>query len=334
MNPDRLKNIRIESGKTQQELAKELGISLSALGNYERGDRTPDADFLVSMAKLFGITSDYILGLSDSPRPEKPWPSATPVVAVEAVEHIKDAVEEMLSSAVTTSYGADVFKAYALIFQILVEINEFVEKKLFELQLSYPSFRGFGDELNVTFDGMSLMSALVANNSNAIEFAEKVDSALISIDDKILETSRRIHYILTKIVTEAIRGKPIDLTEVSDAIGDPCLSKAFELSVLEYNELLEDNKDDMTLPDKKRLPTELRQVLTLQKELGELGILQHDGAGIGVIIDFLRRNADLLKARISSSKMMPDANDEQWHSFLQGRETARELRSKTDEEER
>lgn len=59
-----IKVLREERGLTRQELAKELGISLSALGNYERGDRTPDADLIITLAYHFGVSSDFILGLT------------------------------------------------------------------------------------------------------------------------------------------------------------------------------------------------------------------------------------------------------------------------------
>lgn len=46
---------------SQQELAKKLGVSASAVGMYEQGRREPDCETLVALARLFGVSTDYLL---------------------------------------------------------------------------------------------------------------------------------------------------------------------------------------------------------------------------------------------------------------------------------
>ena len=46
---------------SQAELADRLGISPSAVGMYEQGRREPCGALLVSMAKEFGVTTDFLL---------------------------------------------------------------------------------------------------------------------------------------------------------------------------------------------------------------------------------------------------------------------------------
>lgn len=58
----RLQLLRQEKKWTQAELAAKLGISKSTVGMYELGNRAPDNDLLVAIAKLFGVTTDYLLG--------------------------------------------------------------------------------------------------------------------------------------------------------------------------------------------------------------------------------------------------------------------------------
>lgn len=58
----RLKQLRLASGKTQQDLADELGISPSTIGMYEQGRRQPDQATLILMSDYFGVSSDYLLG--------------------------------------------------------------------------------------------------------------------------------------------------------------------------------------------------------------------------------------------------------------------------------
>ena len=62
---ERLKELRIEKGLTQEQLAKETGLSRSAIGFWENGARIPLATVVIALAKYFGVTSDYLLGLAD-----------------------------------------------------------------------------------------------------------------------------------------------------------------------------------------------------------------------------------------------------------------------------
>lgn len=61
----RLRSLREERGLTQKELAEALQISQAALGNYERGERSPDAELLVKLASYFSTSTDYLLGISN-----------------------------------------------------------------------------------------------------------------------------------------------------------------------------------------------------------------------------------------------------------------------------
>lgn len=61
---DRFRELRGE--RTQAEFADFLGISRPTVGFYENGDRVPDAIILKQIAERCGVTSDYLLGLSDN----------------------------------------------------------------------------------------------------------------------------------------------------------------------------------------------------------------------------------------------------------------------------
>jgi len=60
-----LLKLREEMGISQEMAAKSLNVSRSALGYYERGERQPDASFIIKAADFFGVTADYLLGRSD-----------------------------------------------------------------------------------------------------------------------------------------------------------------------------------------------------------------------------------------------------------------------------
>jgi len=53
----------------QEDLANLLGVSRQAISNYEKGERYPDPQMLSRMARLFKVSSDYLLDLTDDPKP-------------------------------------------------------------------------------------------------------------------------------------------------------------------------------------------------------------------------------------------------------------------------
>lgn len=70
---ERLKALRNEKQKTLRELAENLNIPYSTLANYERGEREPSYENLVTIADFFGVTTDYLIGRSDFKTPEEEY---------------------------------------------------------------------------------------------------------------------------------------------------------------------------------------------------------------------------------------------------------------------
>jgi len=60
-----LKDLRIDSDMTQEQVAKELGISVSHYGHFEAGIREPNLHTLIGLCKLFHVSSDYLLGITE-----------------------------------------------------------------------------------------------------------------------------------------------------------------------------------------------------------------------------------------------------------------------------
>lgn len=57
----RIAALRRQAGMSQADLARQLGCSASAVGMYEQGRREPPSDLLVQLARIFGVTTDYLL---------------------------------------------------------------------------------------------------------------------------------------------------------------------------------------------------------------------------------------------------------------------------------
>ncbi|MDG4967419.1 XRE family transcriptional regulator [Lactococcus lactis] len=59
---ERLKSLRLESGKTQKEVAQELDILTEAYRRWENGRSNPKKDSLEKLAKVFNVSVSYLLG--------------------------------------------------------------------------------------------------------------------------------------------------------------------------------------------------------------------------------------------------------------------------------
>lgn len=92
---EQIKELRLEHDISRSDLAESLGISLSALGNYERGERVPDADLVVKFARYFSVTTDYLLGMSEHKTAEYEAMSKTIPLSDEAIDFIKDCSPEL-----------------------------------------------------------------------------------------------------------------------------------------------------------------------------------------------------------------------------------------------
>ena len=62
----RVKELRIECGWTQKEVAEKLKTTTSAVCDWEKGRTQPDLEMLVALATLFNVSVDYLLGLSEA----------------------------------------------------------------------------------------------------------------------------------------------------------------------------------------------------------------------------------------------------------------------------
>ena len=62
----RLKKLREQKRLNQTELANLLKVSNGSISKWERGDRQPDYETLENIADTFNVTTDYLLGRSDS----------------------------------------------------------------------------------------------------------------------------------------------------------------------------------------------------------------------------------------------------------------------------
>ena len=61
----RIAMLRKEKGWGQKNLASLLKVSVSTVSNYEQGVHLPDLPMLCRLTELFGVSADYLLGITD-----------------------------------------------------------------------------------------------------------------------------------------------------------------------------------------------------------------------------------------------------------------------------
>ena len=62
----RLKSLRQEKNLTQQQLAEKLGIVKASVSSYEQNANSPSLEVFVQLCKIFDVSADFLLGLSDN----------------------------------------------------------------------------------------------------------------------------------------------------------------------------------------------------------------------------------------------------------------------------
>ena len=62
---EKLKELRLEKGIGQIELAKEIKVSKGIISLWENGLREPKLSNLVALSRFFGVSIDYLAGLEN-----------------------------------------------------------------------------------------------------------------------------------------------------------------------------------------------------------------------------------------------------------------------------
>lgn len=66
MIADRIKFLREQKQITQSELAKQLGITRSSVNAWEMGISVPSTQYIVELANIFNVSTDYLLDVETS----------------------------------------------------------------------------------------------------------------------------------------------------------------------------------------------------------------------------------------------------------------------------
>lgn len=68
---DKIKSLREARSLTQAQMAEKTGINVNTLASYERNIREPRIEVITQLCNFFGVSSDFLLGLSPYPNTEQ-----------------------------------------------------------------------------------------------------------------------------------------------------------------------------------------------------------------------------------------------------------------------
>ena len=85
---ERIKELRLARNMSQVELANLLNVTKQSVSNWENDNIQPSVEMLIKISKVFGVTTDYLLGLDDTPRLDVSG------LSIETIAHLSVLIED------------------------------------------------------------------------------------------------------------------------------------------------------------------------------------------------------------------------------------------------
>lgn len=91
MIAEKVKKLREQKGLSQAELARLLGITRSSVNAWEMGISVPSTQYIVDLAGVFEISTDYLLGVDSSSTVSVAGLTDADILLVHSIiEHLKN----------------------------------------------------------------------------------------------------------------------------------------------------------------------------------------------------------------------------------------------------
>ena len=87
---DQIKKFRTKQGMTQQNLADKLFVTAQAVSRWENGEVEPSLSTITNMAKIFGVSTDEMLGIDPVEKTEEVSAPEKEDVPTETVEKMEE----------------------------------------------------------------------------------------------------------------------------------------------------------------------------------------------------------------------------------------------------
>ena len=91
MIAEKVKKLREQKGLSQAELARLIGITRSSVNAWEMGISVPSTQYIVDLAGVFEISTDYLLGVDSSSTISVAGLTDSDIILVHSIiEHLKN----------------------------------------------------------------------------------------------------------------------------------------------------------------------------------------------------------------------------------------------------
>ena len=98
-----LKRFRRDFGLHQKTVAQKVGVIPQVYSRYENDQRPPTVPLLIALAQAYDVTTDYLLGLTDEPRPKSLPPDSARLM--DTILGCRDLIQSALDERAKASSG-------------------------------------------------------------------------------------------------------------------------------------------------------------------------------------------------------------------------------------
>lgn len=116
---EKIRKLREETGTSQQKIADLLGVTRQSLSLYEKGERTINVESLGKLAEFFGVSADYLLGLSDVRSTEQDMRTACEVtgLAEKTIKSLQALIKVKSNPIVSDFSGEEIIQVLEMCIQ-------------------------------------------------------------------------------------------------------------------------------------------------------------------------------------------------------------------------
>ena len=232
---ERLKQLRIEKGENQSDVATYLEVSVQSYSAYE-GSREPKYNLLKKIAKYFGVSTDYLLGASDLRTPENVSIAQETGLSDLAIIRLKQIKEMGYSGYLSELIFSSGFTA------ALSQINNYFELKLeseYNTIIRSEDLPALKESKEVW--GATVHRSMFANMYKSLA-KEKLAEAVDESFPKINETMKIINETIEEL-TKDIKDRK-DIKAIKNALYTGALK---ENNLIEQKEWFKQKIDEMPL---------------------------------------------------------------------------------------
>lgn len=135
----KIKKLREDAGLSQEQLAGEFEIGVTALYFYESGKRIPPSEIVVKYCRRFSVSADYLLGLSEE---KKQQPISAPEELQADAAAVMEAAADLCSLEGSRSFSRSLLPFYKNILQALSVMVSVSDQSFRDLLQRFPAAAG------------------------------------------------------------------------------------------------------------------------------------------------------------------------------------------------